>query len=108
MGYYTNYSLRLCGNDEDVKAVEQDILDTLYKPLAEDLVKFGYADEYKWYSSDEDMREIAKRHPNVLIILCGEGEDEMDIWEHRYKGEIDEYHQIEMPPFTNENLVIPA
>ena len=97
MGYYTYYSLHLEGEPDKVKACEEDIIKSL--DIGEELVKFGTT-EAKWYDSDADMREIAERHPDVLICLSGDGEDSDDLWEARYLGRQSEYHQVVMPPFT--------
>lgn len=101
MGYYTTYSLRLYGNEKDVKEFgnrlkscyprnERDIDD-----LLSDLLMQG-----KFYDITDRISEIAEDFPDMLICLEGVGECRDDIWEQRWKGEETEGHRMVMPPFT--------
>lgn len=40
----------------------------------------------KWYDSIEDLTEVSKAFPDVLLQVDGEGEESGDIWRTYYKG----------------------
>jgi uncharacterized protein YodC (DUF2158 family) len=102
MGYYTYFSLALHGKTDDVEACEQTIKSDL-DDFSEALL-IGESVEAKWYEWEIDMDKIAKKHPNVIIQLCGDGEASDDMWECRWYQGNKEYHCIEMPPFTEIKL----
>lgn len=106
MGYYTSYGLSLHGPAEECQKFEKDLLDQDPSDFElNELVKFGavYA---KLYDIEPMIDEIAKKHPSVLVILSGDGEDQDDIWETRWKGEEKETQQMVIPPFKNPKLFL--
>lgn len=105
MGYYTNYGLDLYGEPEAIKKCEDDIRASLSDDIAAPLIDYGYVEEIKWYDWQACMSAIAKRNPDVIIVLSGDGEDNLDVWQWRGKGDKSEYHEVEMPKFTE--LVLP-
>jgi len=110
MGYYTYYTLTMQGNDADVNAAEADLLDASRcedgEPEygMEELIKYGGV-EAKLYDIEEYFNKVAPKHPNVLMILNGDGEESDDMWESRWKGNDFECHNAIIPPFTNPNLL---
>lgn len=104
MGYYTNYSLTEEGTPKAIKAFQEDLVESSkYKGDILDLINYGsiYG---KYYDLADEVKTVASRHPNVLVILQGEGEDHGDIWELRCKGRETEQQVMTMPPFENPAL----
>jgi len=97
MGYYTYFTLTMIGSEEDKTQAEIDA-EKSDNWCIKDLVVEGCVDA-KWYSFFEDFSAFAKQHPNILFIVDGSGEDSDDVWQHRFRGDIDERHEMEMPPF---------
>jgi len=42
--------------------------------------------EWKWYRWEEDMREVSKKYPEIVIKLKGKGADSDDIWFAYFKA----------------------
>ena len=109
MGYYTAYGLNMFGDPEKVKAAEHDLLEISkdkngkYDGDVRELIDIGgcYA---KLYDLPEWIAKIASNHPDVLIVLSGDGEESDDLWEERWKGDKEEFHKTESPPFTELKL----
>lgn len=113
MGYYTNYDLAVINKDDSkVKAFKEDLrkessdADGNVDGDLEDLLNDGYI-YAKLYDLEDLISKVAPRHPDVLIILEGDGEDSDDLWEARWKGDNYERHDAVIPPFTNPNLQFP-
>lgn len=105
MSYYTNYSLTAEGTSKAIKAFQEDLVESSkYKGDILDLISCGCI-EGKYYDLTNEVETVASRHPNVLVILQGDGEEPEDIWELRCKGKEKEYHQVTMPPFENPELL---
>lgn len=81
MGYYTSYTLK-CDNYEIISQLREEndhakyALDNNGEPR----------DDCKWYEHEKDLRIFSKKHPDVLFILEGEGEETGDIWKEYYKN----------------------
>lgn len=75
-----------------------------YKGDILDLISCGCLSG-KYYDLSNEIKTVALRHPNVLVILQGEGEDPGDIWELRCKGKETEQQVMTMPPFENPALL---
>lgn len=109
MGYYTYFELTMeCSKEQEEQVkkytdsfTEEDEHNGAWC-LAE-LIQKGFV-EAKWYEFDKEFPEFAKKFPDVLFIVYGDGEDRDDIWEARFKGNEMETHCVAMPPFTNEKL----
>ena len=104
MGHYTSFCIEYEGSTEDVKKVENDFK-ALYGDggYLNELIDTGIS-EMKWYDWEFDMKKVAKKNPNVLIILHGDGEESDDIWQARAKGKEFEFKSFMIPPFENPNL----
>lgn len=112
MGYETSFNLSLIGDDEDIKAFEKDLIQYTTDDDGEkdkniiELLDSGYTDG-KLYVLENQVETVARRHPKVLVILGGCGEDQDDIWEVRVKGTDYEKEYAVIPPFQNKNLLLP-
>lgn len=105
MGYYTQFNLSVIGDPGEEALFEEDLRAEALKyskgepwPELEELIKYGAA-YAKLYHIDVWIETVAKKHPDLLIILEGDGESSMDIWEQRWKGDQMEFHKAAMPPF---------
>ena len=110
MGYITIFDLRLIGDKDKVQAFEQDLLeeskdgnDEVDSDVVE-LIECGYTSA-KLYDLEEWIDEVAPRHPDVLVILNGDGEESDDLWECRWKGDKCERQDAIIPPFTTPELL---
>lgn len=109
MGYYTAYGLEIYGNSEECDAFEKDLLeytkedDGSYDIEIQELINTG-GTFAKLYDIEAWISAVAKRHPNVLIILSGDGEDNFDFWESRWKGDKYETQKAMIPPFETPEL----
>lgn len=102
MGYWTCFDLKIEGEPADVDTAEKDLiaLDEYFTELVTDGTSV-----LKWYDWDTTMAEFARNHPNVLIILDGNGEAADDSWQWRAKGDESEYRELVLPPLQNRNLL---
>lgn len=75
--------------------ITQYYFDTVYKPwyTYEDSACENREIRYalsngsgKWYSYDEDMKELSRRFPDEVFILWGVGEEFPDVWRKAYKN----------------------
>lgn len=99
MGYYTNYSLSVL-NDRgaDLTILKNELNEKFGEDLIDDN---GETEEIKWYSWEEDMLELSKKYPDMLIEIRGDGEEGDDFWEARFKDGQEEYHAMQMPQFLS-------
>ena len=110
MGYYTSYCISFFGDPKDANRFGHALLDHTKRSDGSDdfevkeLLNTGntYA---KLYDIEQHITEVAKNFPNLLIILDGDGEDSMDSWQARWKGEIHETKNVVIPPFDNADLM---
>jgi len=106
MGYYTDYSLTFKGNKEQISNLKRELLEASRNDdCMKELLESGYVSDAKLYNISEWINELAEKYPDVLIVLSGDGEEPDDIWESRWKGKSFETHNVEMPPFTNPELI---
>lgn len=109
MGYYTDYTLTMVGEEQAVKHAENDLIEVSNYPDGspdseiKDLVNYGYVNA-KLYEIQDYMKKVAEKNPDVLIILNGDGEESDDLWEERWKGSEHELQNATIPPFENPNL----
>lgn len=110
MGYYTYFSLDIKGDPEEVEKVQNFHVPDNDTEFSDPFYINGILDEtedhdYKWYDWEKDMKKLARKFPNVLFILDGDGEESNDNWQFRIKGNICEHHYVELPPFTTPELL---
>lgn len=97
MGYYTKFTLTVLPD-----TFSSSVLDAI-------LNKLGYnpfEDSVKWYEYKEDIADISKKFP-VLIIIDGEGDEAGDIWRKIwFKGNIVmDWECDTTPPEPSEKLL---
>ena len=80
MGYYTQYTLKVEGNNPTLEEVAK-IIDGEWM-----LSYLMGRDTTKWYEYRNDMLQISALYPNVLFTLHGVGEEEGDEWVEYYKN----------------------
>ena len=95
MGYYTTYTLnKISGSDGDFDALVKDIR-----------VKSGVdfsshnVQEAKWSRHDDDMHELSRKYPDLVVQLDGDGQDSDDLWATRYRDGESESVGAVLPPF---------
>lgn len=110
MGYYTRFDMTIETGKHTVAeimteiAANDDVFYGIDRPTSEDLVNqntnascyLGVYDECKWYDEESDMIEFSQRFPDATFIVEGHGEEEGDIWRHRYKNGVMWSQHIEM------------
>ena len=97
------------GELKETEAFEKDLLEISkyngeINSSVDELISSGscYA---KLYDISGWITEVAKKHPEVLVVLTGDGESSDDLWEERWKGEEHEHQNFTIPPFKNKNLL---
>ena len=107
MGYETSFCLRVTSNPKDSKE-EQSVKDEIKKKIENictemtENVEDGF--KAKWGEYEEDLKEISKRHPSVLIEIYCNGEDAEDVWKARFRDGESETIQFETLPDFKEIL----
>ena len=102
MGYYTSHSLEVL--DRELKSVPNLVRDPVIDDLRNTCEGAKYSidgagdpnDSTKWYEHAWDMCQFSKRHPDLIFMLWGNGEESGDTWrayysngrEHHCQGEI--------------------
>lgn len=98
MGYYTDYSVRITGF-EDQESVDFFEFKEMYKETGafhdfkqstnftadNGMIEFCLI-ECKWYDWEKDLKEISKRYPYLMIEVEGVGEEFPDIWKARVRN----------------------
>lgn len=87
MGYYTSYELSIYQKDIDITECVEDVVSARFSEINPDFGKdflrkyviSGY-ETIKWYSYEEDMKELSKDFPDYVFYLEGCGEDFHDWW----------------------------
>lgn len=81
MGYITNFTL-------DIINVNYDEKYSVIQQFREDCDNAEFAidengdciNSTKWYDHRDDLIQFSLKHPNMLFLLEGEGEDTGDVW----------------------------
>lgn len=84
MSYYTSFDLSIEGGDV------QHFMKDLHSVCKRSTIALGSngkcKDKVYWYDHEKDMKEFSIRHPQILFILCGKGEDNKDMWREYFKN----------------------
>ena len=94
MGYYTDFTIKIKGEDEDEEKKIQEYL--------ENISGYGF-DNYskelnlnaKWYNWEDNMPDLSKTFPHVLFQIDGEGEESGDMWRVFYHKGAKEQIKVE-------------
>ena len=79
MGYYTSHRLTIVSGNDEVTDYAAEISKASNYDNCFDC-------EIKWYDHREKMIDYSKKHPNVLFLLEGEGEESGDQWKEYYQN----------------------
>lgn len=82
MGYYTNFELSFTNLD----CSEAELIADLDEVTGYTWSDSFYLGSAKWYGSNDNMREISKKHPDTLFMLSAEGEEQGDLWKAYFKN----------------------
>ena len=106
MGYETSYYVSVSSSVDDLTelcefpAEPPDLLNLLNENLerVDERDARGWC---KWYDCDEELTEVSKLYPNLLIIVEGVGEEYGDIWRlYVHNGKcVRHYAEIVFPPY---------
>lgn len=91
MGYYTRFNLNV--EPEDYREIVVEELRNLGGSYVANILEEEWGDSMKWYEWEDDMRNVASKVPEAVIILDGEGEEQGDKWRAFFQGEKMELHQ---------------
>jgi len=83
MGYYTEYTLEIENNIEEIESwCNENDRDgyNIYDAYIGDM------DSCKWYEHEEDMRKLSLEFPTTLFTLSGKGEENEDTWIKYFKN----------------------
>jgi hypothetical protein len=89
MGYQTDFNLRMTGNPKLFEIARKDAKYLRRKELngcsfweVNELLQneLHVNENMKWYDWERDMRMFSKRHPKILFILKGFGDEPGDVW----------------------------
>lgn len=89
--YYTEFSLTIEGAESADKLKMATELAQISKNSLQDMSRLidGGKVYTQWHSSLKDMAIFSKAHPELILILKGEGEDEFDRWSRTFRKGID-------------------
>jgi hypothetical protein len=78
MGYYTNYNLKVVGKKSE-GVIEELRKENESAECA--LTSEGFSEqEVKWYGHEDELKEFSLKHPKLLFVLDGSGEENGDLW----------------------------
>jgi len=81
MGYYTTYTLSTTQGYDNQEEIEEKL-----QEISGYSIEFGWNDSCKWYTHEQDMKELSKSYPETTFLLEGEGEESGDIWQKYFKN----------------------
>jgi hypothetical protein len=89
--YYTEFSLKIEGDLPADKLKLATELAQISKSSLQDMSRLINGDKVytQWHSSLKDMTIFSKAHPELIMVLKGEGEDEFDRWTRTFRKGID-------------------
>jgi len=87
MGYYTNHILSIVESKTRVNNNVQEYINN------HEEIEYGLGDSFgeneeahKWYTHEDDMKELSKNFIDTLFLLEGEGEEGGDLWKEYYRN----------------------
>lgn len=86
MGYSTTYTLKVYAGEptiRDILEVEGESFEGLDYAVDMD---GDSVEPAKWYSHEKDMIQLSLKYPEVVFLLCGEGEESGDLWNQYFKN----------------------
>lgn len=105
MSYYTCYELQI--DSSEIKDMDQ-FRSCIFEmtPLEEGCSEDSYGIYDTWYGHEEDMRNVSRQFPDVLLTLYGEGEGSGDLWCKYFKAGKMQYAPAEIiyPDFDEIKL----
>ena len=108
MGYCTTYTLN-CYNctDEEMEDFKKELYEVSgHNRYVDDFIDEGFISGVSHFPADEWIASIAGHFPNMLIVLDGKGEDDMDVWQMRYKnGKVFKQTAILYPPLEDKQFL---
>lgn len=103
MGYYTSHELEVIEGDNSLIGEFINTCEEAEYALEEN---GDSAQSCKWYSHEQDMKSFSLKHPEVLFMLRGEGEENGDAWKEYYRnGKIQVCKAVLAFPEFNESLL---
>lgn len=96
MGYYTRYTLEVRGPD-DARAAYRDSRGgpATYGDGVHWSGDYAETDKTKWYEHESDMLAVSERHPFLLFVLRGDGEEAGDVWVKFFRAGKVEEHRLD-------------
>jgi hypothetical protein len=86
MGYCTNYSLDIKGDQAQIAKAEYELGKNEDAVYAFGELFDGDGELCKWYGHEQDMIEISKKYPDLIFTLSGCGEESEDQWIKYFSG----------------------
>lgn len=89
--YYTEFSLTIEGDVPADKLLLATELAQISRNSLQDMSRLisGGKVYTQWHSCLKDMAVFSRAHPELILILKGEGEDEYDRWTRTFRKGID-------------------
>jgi len=83
MEYYTVFGLDILEGDDYVTDYKKEIVNHSNGYLS---LFDGDGDGHKWNNHEDDMLSYSEKHPKVLFLLSGNGENQGDLWKKYFKN----------------------
>lgn len=111
MGYYTNFKISFPAFEDDEQ--NEFFLFQLQRRTGihfddESTVKTAVfsVDGVKWYSHVDDMKRLSLKHPDILFVVDGDGEENGDVWRAYFRNgkSYQDSAEIAFPEFDESKL----
>jgi hypothetical protein len=90
MGYYTKFNLTVTPDNGEIIPQFRKENENAEYALDDD---GNFYEEAKWYYSQDELCEFSLKHPDVLFLLEGDGEDSENFW-RLYVKNGKKHHQV--------------
>lgn len=104
MGFYSDFEVKVESDFnfqiEDIEQEIERITDYPFEVVDDNTLFLSHS---KWYDSTDDMKSLARQHPNYTFIMKTQGEDG-SIWFEYFRG--NKMYSIELdqdPPPVDED-----